>query len=534
MSGHTQTWQPLARAVILSSIITAFFFVYLGTALAANVFSDNFESQSFNKWTQVDSGNAGMWKIDTSRYTGKYSAYVSGATGATDDVLRKSFSTHTYSNPSLSLFYKASSLDYKSNGSEFDQFFVEYTVDGINWILVKEVNGKSTTDLDGSWRKVDVPVPSNSNFQFRFRAHLSDSGDRVWIDDVMLSGTPIENTLDRCKDKVDNDSDGYTDALDPECDEFYSDLIVTKAGNGVGLVTSTPAGISCGLDCIERYLTNTVVSLTQSVTRGFEFLGWSGGVCSGFADCILSMYTDTPVTATFGAIPSHILTTENDASETGSITSTPVGISCGADCEEVLYEGETITLSALPSTGYRFANWSGDCEGALSSVCDLTVATADLFATAHYTAIPKYLLSVSNSPSGGGTVTSAPTGIKCGADCSESYYEDTAVSLTATPAFGFEFAGWEGSCSGTSATCNLTLTADASATALYTPRPAGMCGDAVIDWNESCDQGDGNVANGDGCSATCQIEPGFTCVGAPSQCFIEFVCSGYVCVLPFF
>jgi cysteine-rich repeat protein len=33
---------------------------------------------------------------------------------------------------------------------------------------------------------------------------------------------------------------------------------------------------------------------------------------------------------------------------------------------------------------------------------------------------------------------------------------------------------------------------------------------------QQCD--DGNAANGDGCSSTCQINPGFNCVGSPSVC----------------
>ncbi|TSC22940.1 DUF4215 domain-containing protein [Corallococcus sp. Z5C101001] len=42
------------------------------------------------------------------------------------------------------------------------------------------------------------------------------------------------------------------------------------------------------------------------------------------------------------------------------------------------------------------------------------------------------------------------------------------------------------------------------------------CGDGVISPREECD--DGNSANGDGCSATCGIEPGYGCAGQPSAC----------------
>jgi len=52
--------------------------------------------------------------------------------------------------------------------------------------------------------------------------------------------------------------------------------------------------------------------------------------------------------------------------------------------------------------------------------------------------------------SGTGTVTSNPAGIDCGADCSENYVYNTAVTLAALTADGSMFIGWSGEgCSGT-------------------------------------------------------------------------------------
>ena len=44
------------------------------------------------------------------------------------------------------------------------------------------------------------------------------------------------------------------------------------------------------------------------------------------------------------------------------------------------------------------------------------------------------------------------------------------------------------------------------------------CGNGVVELGETCD--DGHTAPGDGCSATCQTEVGYTCTGAPSVCTI--------------
>jgi cysteine-rich repeat protein len=43
-----------------------------------------------------------------------------------------------------------------------------------------------------------------------------------------------------------------------------------------------------------------------------------------------------------------------------------------------------------------------------------------------------------------------------------------------------------------------------------------VCGDRFIRGGEVCD--DGNTSSGDGCSDTCVVEPGFSCVGRPSSC----------------
>lgn len=47
---------------------------------------------------------------------------------------------------------------------------------------------------------------------------------------------------------------------------------------------------------------------------------------------------------------------------------------------------------------------------------------------------------------------------------------------------------------------------------------ADTCGDGIVDPAEDCD--DANQREGDGCRS-CTLEDGFTCIGAPSECFVE-------------
>jgi len=60
---------------------------------------------------------------------------------------------------------------------------------------------------------------------------------------------------------------------------------------------------------------------------------------------------------------------------------------------------------------------------------------------------------------GMGTVASNPPGTNCSADCVEDYSPGTVVTLSATPASGWTFAGWSGACRG-SDECVIDMTVD--------------------------------------------------------------------------
>src|SRR5439155_10133855 len=80
---------------------------------------------------------------------------------------------------------------------------------------------------------------------------------------------------------------------------------------------------------------------------------------------------------------------------------------------------------------------------------------------------PMATLSVTSSGSGSGTVTSSPIGIACSPICTGSFTSGTLVTLTAAPGETSAFTGWSGGgCSGTGP-CVLTLTSDASVTAVF-------------------------------------------------------------------
>jgi uncharacterized repeat protein (TIGR02543 family) len=76
-------------------------------------------------------------------------------------------------------------------------------------------------------------------------------------------------------------------------------------------------------------------------------------------------------------------------------------------------------------------------------------------------------LSAVVDPQIGGTITSKPDGIVCPGDCSEPYAKDAVILVKATPATGYVFDKWDGSCAGTNPECTVTIDMDRSVTARF-------------------------------------------------------------------
>ena len=165
------------------------------------------------------------------------------------------------------------------------------------------------------------------------------------------------------------------------------------------------------------------------------------------------------------ANPTLIVSVEGIAGSSGTVSSSPVGIYCGGDCSESYSNGTPVTLTAVAGSGSVFKSWDGACFGT-DPICtinmDMNRAVTANFEPEGLT----YELTVSTDGSGYGTVTSTPSGINCGGDCSEHYLSSTGVTLTAVAESGSTFTGWGGSCTGTG-DCEVTMSSDRSVSATF-------------------------------------------------------------------
>lgn len=81
--------------------------------------------------------------------------------------------------------------------------------------------------------------------------------------------------------------------------------------------------------------------------------------------------TSAPVSVAF---PPVSLTVSKSGDGSGTVTSSPAGISCGATCSHAYDHGTIVTLNAQAGKGSAFMGWSGACTG--KPACTLSMGAA--------------------------------------------------------------------------------------------------------------------------------------------------------------
>jgi uncharacterized repeat protein (TIGR02543 family) len=216
----------------------------------------------------------------------------------------------------------------------------------------------------------------------------------------------------------------------------YSLTLTSNPANG-GSTDMNPPG--------PTYAYNTVVTLTPRPNDGFMFTGFTGDLVSSTGPAQITITKNMAVTSQFERMPVTLTLNVNPAGA-GTITPSP---------PDPYYYGDTVQLTAAPAAGYSFSQWSGDLTGTTNP--STITLDDDKTMTATFTQ-KEYTLTITQI--GQGTITKSPD--------KTTYHLNEQVTLTATPAQGWNFAGWTGDVTSSSTQITLTIDETPAVTATFT------------------------------------------------------------------
>jgi len=142
---------------------------------------------------------------------------------------------------------------------------------------------------------------------------------------------------------------GVSRSIPPDagCYEYISAQTYTLNTTAVnGTVAKSPDKAS--------YNSGETVTLQATPNTGYDFANWSGDASGTNNPVTITMNSNKSVTANF-AVHTPTTYTLSITATNGSVTKTP---------DKTSYNyGETVTIQAVPNTGYAFTNWSGNASG---------------------------------------------------------------------------------------------------------------------------------------------------------------------------
>ncbi len=332
--------------------------------------------------------------------------------------------------------------------------------------------------------------------------------------------------------------------------------VVGAAGTVAASSTSpgqicTPGG--CSIDS-----GGSVSLVAPNLLPTFRFVNWTGDAgCAGGALTL----TLTNVTSSKACTANYLqqFTIIAKANPGGTATAAFNGNACAnGSCTVDVNTGVVLTATPDVANGYHFVSWAGtNC--APPGISPITLTNLNTTCTANF-ALNTFTITAIAGTNGSVTAT-RPDNTQCGgASCLVNF--GTNVTLAATPALHYHFAGWSGpSCTPTgtqsivlknlNTTCNAAFAIDTfNATVSITPTAAGavsmscapgMCtavpygtlvnitltpnaGWSLVGWSPGCNAGGVTITGNTACVVT--FRPIVTGIGAPSAAGSVVVTSG--------
>jgi hypothetical protein len=155
----------------------------------------------------------------------------------------------------------------------------------------------------------------------------------------------------------------------------------------------------------------------------------------------------------------------------GSVTDAAGLISCPTTCSSEYPSGQTATFTETPQASAQFGGWTTSAPvmsgcTSTSTTCEVHIDCDSCGASVSVAATFNPVLTAAIT--GSGTITGSG-GINCPTVCSFAATAGQQITLTATPASGYQFSTWSGGgCAFQTAACTFTIQSGQTVTANFT------------------------------------------------------------------
>jgi uncharacterized repeat protein (TIGR02543 family) len=179
-------------------------------------------------------------------------------------------------------------------------------------------------------------------------AYILIAGSSIVVNSLVISVTPLDSTNPVGTTHTVTANVHDASGAPPVAGQLV-DFTVTGQNAGA---SGTCVPVDCKSDV------NGNVSFTYSDGAG----AGDDTIKASFTDAAGSLQTAT-AQKHWVTVPPHQLTVTKAGSGSGTVTSSPAGIDCGATCSASFPSGTAVTLTAAPDAGSTFTGWGGDCTG---------------------------------------------------------------------------------------------------------------------------------------------------------------------------
>lgn len=395
-------------------------------------------------------------------FIGSDSTYINGGTNV------KLMNSGVYINallPGEKGFFKIwTSYDYSNVGSwQFAFDWDEYSYSLCNAELEFDGDLSFSSDYSGDLYISGKIKNTSSNYvsyfsQVYFAIYNADS-KVIEVDSTYVDGDSYDLGWTTTDTAIYPDQswpfDTYTNAPFDQYSSYEYSLEWNEAQTGVsnytisGRVTEQSGGGLSGVT-MSGLPGNPTTDSSGNYSAKVES-GWSGTVTP-----TKTGYTFSPSNRSYSNVGSDQLNEDYTASAVQHTLTISAGTGGTTDPSPGTYtydSGTTVTITAIPDSGFIFGEWSGDASGK-SNPITITM-DSNKTVTAEFTS--QYTLSINSSE--GGTTNPSPG--------TYTYDSGTEVTIKATPEDNCRFKEWSGDASGTDNPITIKMDSNKSVTATF-------------------------------------------------------------------